>query len=55
MDNKFKLSDVVNSLLNEKTRKITIQLKIGPSEALTVGERGRSVTRDNFSHKKIKI
>jgi hypothetical protein len=49
MGNEFKLSDVIASLLNKKTRKTTTQLETGPSEALT---RGRSISKDNYSHKK---
>jgi hypothetical protein len=52
MGNEFKLSDVIASLLNKKTRKTTTQLETGPSEALTISERGRSISKDNYSHKK---
>ena len=53
MGKKFKLTDVVASLLNEETRKATTQLETGPSEALTVGVRGRPVTRNNSSGRRV--
>ena len=43
--NKFKLQDVIASLVNEETRNASSQLSDKSSQALVIGDRGRSQHR----------
>lgn len=52
MRNKFKLNDVVASLLNEETQKATNQLSSDINQVLAIGERGRSLKQGQSSNTK---
>ena len=55
MGNKFKLNDVVSSLVSEETRRASSQMSSDLSQALAAGERGRSQQRDDISANKGKL